>query len=200
MGKKATVSLFHGGGPAKDESGKKPGQAPLCGDPLDDLRAQLVAKAEEAGYSKEEIKRRLGKEPYLAEVVLTGSDITVDGYKLERLNSSVRAFYILVARHPEGIEKKEDPRGLLKGSFQERYEEEYKAIFNSLTSIRKKRATISLDARFQRYRDDVNKAIKSVEEAHGNLDLSSCKVVGTQCWKISARVVDLTDMTGVPEL
>jgi hypothetical protein len=165
---------------------------------LDDLRAQLVAKAEEAGYSKEEIKRRLGKEPYLAEVVLTGSDITVDGYKLERLNPSVRAFYILVARHPEGIEKKEDPR--LKGSFQERYEEEYKAIFNSLASIRKKRATISLDARFQRYRDDVNKAIKAVEEAHGNLDLSSCKVVGTKCWKISARVVDMTDMVEVPEL
>lgn len=194
------TSLFYGGGPAKDESGRKPASAPLSGDPFDHLRAQFIAKAEEAGYSKEEINRRLVEEPHLAEVVLTTCDIIVGGYNLEHLNPSVRAFYILVARHPEGLEKKEDPKGLLKDSFQERYIEEYKEIFNRITSIRKKRATFDLDARFLRYRDDVNKAIKAVEDAHKPLDLSSCMVVGTKCWKINAKVVDLMDMVEVPEL
>ena len=198
------TSIFYGGGPAREESGVKTGSAPLCGDPLDDLRAQLMAKAEEAGFSKEEISQRLKEEPHVAEVVLSESGIKVGGHELERLNPSVRAFYILVARHPEGIVKEEDPESILKGSFQGRYLAEYEDILSKLKRIRKEKEfngiSFDLDARFPRYRDDVNKAIKTVEEAHEGLNLSSCKVVGTKCLKITARVIDMTAMQEIDEL
>ena len=201
--KKSTI-LFRGESAPK-ESGKKLESLPLCGDPLDDLRNQLIAKANELGFSNEEINRRLKEEPHLAEVILSESDITVDGYKLKRLNPSIRAFYILVARHPEGIEKEVDPQGRLNESFQHKYIKEYKDIFNKLERTRKEKEgskgrSFDLDSRFPRYRNDVNKAITAIEEAHKKLNLSSCKIVGTKCWKITAKVIDLTLITTVPEL
>ena len=62
--KKSTI-LFRGESAPK-ESGKKLESLPLCGDPLDDLRSQLIAKANELGFSNEEINRRLKEEPHLA--------------------------------------------------------------------------------------------------------------------------------------
>lgn len=198
------TSIFYGDGPAREESGVKTGSAPLCGDPLDDLRAQLMAKAEEAGFSKEEISQRLKEEPHVAEVVLSESSIKVGGHELEHLNPSVRAFYILVARHPEGIVKEEDPESILKGSFRDRYLAEYKDILSKLERSRKAKKSngikFDLDSRFPHYRNDVNNAITAIEKANGDLDLSSCKVFGEKCLKITAKVVDLTAIFEVPEL
>lgn len=198
------TSIFYGGGPVKDESDKKPGSAPLCGDPAGDLIVRMYAEASEEGIPKEMIDQRIKDGLHIANIVLSESDITVDGYKLEHLNPSVRAFYILVARHPEGIKRKVSPDPKKDKDSFDCYLGEYKEIFSKLLRTRKEKESkgisYDIDARFPHYRDAVNKAITAIEDAHKPLDLSSCKVPPTKCWKISANVVDLMAITVDPEL
>lgn len=199
------VSVFYGGEmPSKAGPETKTTSAPLGGDPMDDKIAQLCAALSEEGYSKREIQKRLKEDPEVAEVTLTDSDIIINGIPLNgRLIPSVRAFYILVARHPEGIEKEKDPEGVLKDSFC-KYLDEYKSIHDELKGIRKKKvldkSRFNIDSRFPRYRDIVNDAITEVEEENGGLNLSSCKVVGTRCLRITAKVIDRVVLYKVPEL
>jgi len=199
------VSVFYGGGvPSKAGRETNTASAPLAGGPLDDKIAQLYAAASEDGFSNEEIQKRLKADPEIAEVTLTDSDLIINGIPLNgRLIPSVRAFYILVARHPEGIEKESDPKELVKDSFC-KYLDEYKNIHDELTGIRKKKvldmSRFNIDSRFPRYRDIVNDTITEVEEENGGLNLSSCKVVGTRRLSISAKVIDRVGLHTVPEL
>lgn len=200
------LSIFYGGGivpGSKEKPEEKTSSTPLNGGPLHDKIAQLYAAASEEGFSKEEIKKRLHEDPEVAEVTLTDSDISINGISLGRLNQSVRAFYILVARHPEGIEKEKDPNGLVKDSFG-KYLDEYMSIQDEMIGIRGKKvldkSEFNIDSRFPHYRNQVNNAITKVEEENGGLNLSSCKVYGTQCWKITAKVIDRVVLHTVSEL
>lgn len=200
------LSVLYGGGFAPDAKGEpkiKTSSAPLNGDPLDDIIARLYAEGTEKGYSKEEITMRLHKVPEVAEVTLIDSDIIINGIALSHLKPSVRAFYILVARHPEGIEKEKYPGGLLKDGFR-KYLDEYESILNELKGACEKsvfdKSKFNIDSRFPHYRDKVNKTIKEVEDNNGGLNLSSCKVVGTRCMYISAKVIDLVGLHTVPPL
>lgn len=189
------VSMFYGGGyyddegqpsaatkPAEDNFSKE-GWCPLCGDPLDHILADCEMKAEEKGYSWEEMIQRLQDRKPAPSVILNDDAILIEGHPLEGLNPSVRAFYILVCRHPEGI-------SVGKENLHERYLDEYKGIYYGLNRKRKPKSdkgiTFELDRRAWRYRDDINKAIKKLEERTG-LDLSRCCIYGdSNCWRVLA--------------
>ena len=188
------TSIFYGGGPVKDESDKKPGSAPLCGDPLDDILASMTAEAKDRGYSEDEVKERINRGPRQAEIVITRESITLDGHPLEKLNPSVRAFYILVCSHPEGLEVR---------NFHDKYLDEYQDIFYNLKRVReqKKEMSFELDIRAPRYRDDIRKAIEKIERDHPGIDLSSCKIYGKTKWRIrTMKVLILLGTNSLTEL
>lgn len=205
------ISIFYGGGtPHKTGTEKNTDSAPLSGDALDDKIVQLYAAASEEGYSQQEIQKRLHEELEVATVTLTKSQIFVEGHPLERVTPSSRALYILVARHPEGVKKEKNPEGLPKDSFY-KYLDEYKSILQELMRKREERQFFdasyekrlcnkgNIDKCFDNYRGKLEEAITKVENSHKNLNLSSCKISGKKCWRITARVIDNVNIHSVPE-
>ncbi len=186
MDKKVTVSLFYGGGLPQGSIGEGDSSCPFQGDPLDDILASMAAEVKDRGYSEEEVKERIKRGPRQARIVITKDTITLDGYSLGRLNPSVRAFYILVCSHPEGLEV---------GEFHDKYLDEYQDIFYELERVRGEKEgkgmTFELDKRAPRYRDDIRKAIEKIELDHPELDLSSCKIYGKTKWRIGTKKVSI---------
>lgn len=184
MDKDVKVSIFFGGGVLQGLSPSNVSGCPLQGDPLDDIIARTNAEAEDKGYSAHELKERINAETYNAKIEITKDSITLDGYPLENLNPSVIAFYILVCNHSEG---------LVVGKFNDKYLDEYKRIYGEVKRKRKEKEdkgiTFDLDNRSKRYRDDLNKAIKQIEQNHPGLNLSRCKIFGTERWKIQTSEV-----------
>lgn len=165
-------------------------ECPFQGDPLDDFISRGLADMAELGYSSDEIKERINKEPYNPRIVISVDEIILDGHPLEGLNPSVRAFYILVCNHPEG---------LLVGQFHDEYLDEYKDIFQMLKRKRvmKKHNDMSfeLDKRAKRYRDDIKKSIEKIEREFPGLNLSRCKIYGTERWIVQTR--DIHNLMGI---
>lgn len=184
MSKEVKISPFYGGGFIQGKSQKNSPTAPLQGDPIDDMIARTKAEWKEKGVSEEELRKRWNEEPFAARVVITKNSITLEGHKMdEKLNPSVRAFYILICRHPEGI---------TKGHFHDDYLDEYQDIFYALErkhEEKEEKMTFELDKRAPRYRDDIRKAIEEIEKQTG-LNLSSCKIYGKLKWKITTKYID----------
>ena len=177
------ISIFYGGGTLEKEkifSGE--GSCPLCGDPLDHLIAEFQARASEQGYSSEEIVKRLNTSNPMPRIELSTQEIRIEGHLLEKLKPSIRAFYILLCIHPEGIEVGKD-------SLHENYLDEYQDIYYAMARSRKIKSSngisFELDEMAQRYRTCIKEAIERLEEDTG-LDLSKCCICGRRRWFIPA--------------
>ena len=187
------TSIFYGGGIPANGKTKEESGAPLQGDALARIQAEYRAKAEDAGYSIEEILEREGKPVNKSLVQISNKGIVInERYSLELIPSE-RAFYILIARHPDGI--------LIKDFSLQRFKSEYKSIYEGLNRNRKVKfqndtMSFNLDDKdlIRRYRSSINKAISSIDEAN-DIDLSSCLIVGKK-WRIKADVVFVTDISG----
>lgn len=188
------VSMFYGGGyyddeeqtsattkPAEDNFSKE-GWCPLCGDPLGDRIAEARILAAEDGYSAEEFGEKVQRGAEVHLICFNKKEIRIDGNVLEGLTPSLRAFYILLLRHPEGL----TPNRL------EEYDDEYRGIYLSLEGKRKQRKdrygkplepSFQLDRRAFRYRDDIHKALDNLEKRTG-MDLSGYKIFGKGRWRI----------------
>ena len=181
MSKKGVISPFYGGGLSlgQTETG-----CPLQGDPIDDLIARTKAEMEDQGYSFKEVQERINKEPYNARIVITKDAITLDGFPLEKLTPSERAFYILVCSHPEGLEV---------GKFHDEHIDDYQDIFWKLNRKRKEKekhgVSFELDRRASHYKDSIKKAIEKIEQEHPGVNLSSCKIYGEKKWRIQTKLV-----------
>ena len=166
---------------------------------MDDGIARFKAEMEDQGYSFKEVQERINKEPHNAIIVITKEAITLDGYPLEKLTPAIRAFYILICNHPEGLEV---------GKFHDKYLDEYKDIYWELNRKRKAKekhgVSFELDKRASHYKDSIKKAIEKIEQDHLGIDLSSCKIYGEKKWRIQTKLVlvdpDLMGMNPYKEL
>ena len=181
------TSIFYGGGiPVGRNTCKESTEAPSQGDPLDDMIAEYRAKAQDMGYSTEEIAARERQHVTPSIVYISNGSITLDGHKLE-LIPSVKAFYILIANHPEGVFRKD----LSKSDYLYEYRDYYISL-DRTRALKSQNDTMSfeLEKEASKYRTTINKAIERIEAAHGGINLSSCKIYGTK-WRITAKVENL---------
>ena len=123
------------------------------------------------GYSMEEIEKRT-KVLETTSISIVNYEIRLGEYALDAPDPTCRAFYILLSKHPNGILKK-DLNAL--------YKEEFLSILKAIPRERaqsKKKNNISLNDQASLYKCKINKAIEDIENEHGGINLSSCKIGG----------------------
>lgn len=187
------TSIFFGGGlPVDDKSGKDSNGMPLQGDPNHDALVRHRMEVKNMHLSEEELKKYYEEADRKACVRITKDGVTLDGHVLE-LKPSRLAFYILVATHPEGIEK---------GKIYENYLDDYQDIYYVLPRKRKERKgkliSFKLDKEASKYVDEINDAIEQIEKETGAI-LATCKI-WTDPMMIGASVENFMGTNSLKEL
>lgn len=187
------TSIFYGGGiTVNGKTSKASTGAPLQGDPRHDLLARHRIEEEDLGITGDTHEEVLKEADRKAYVRITRDKITLDGHEL-KLKPSWKAFYILVANHPEGIKQ-----GQIRELYLDDYQDIYYEIERERAEKKGKPMKFELDIESSRYVSEINNRIKQIEEKTG-LVLVSCKIMGDPM-RIYARVDNLMGMYSLKEL
>lgn len=146
---------------------------PFCGDSLDDILANAMADSLQLKYTVKEFEERKSKPVPIIPVGEENGIIYLGSLKLQ-LAPRLKALYLLLLRHPKGIELK---------AIENDYLSELNSIYNGLCEGDCENGGEKLDRTYNlkaipKNKCLINEHITELEKNNGDINLSSCKISG----------------------